>query len=84
MAVEAVDAVIDVTDLLTGDLTEFSPARRLGASGVDGGRTFIEEVKSFPENIETKVLKTYRLQNQRNQNQESPRRRRGRWFGYRR
>lgn len=54
-------AVIDVSDLFLGDTTEFSAARRLNASGVDSKRTFIEEVKSFPSNVETKVLKTYRL-----------------------
>jgi len=71
-------AVIDVTDLFTGDITEFSAARRLNASGVDGSRTFVEEVKSFPENIETKVLKTYKLSAQsRPTSQNAPRRRRG-------
>lgn len=70
--------VIEVTSLFTDDITEFSPARRLNASGVDSSRTFIEETKSFPDNLETKVLKTYRLSSQsRQQTQESPRRRGG-------
>ncbi|MHC5005153.1 MAG: DUF5117 domain-containing protein, partial [Planctomycetota bacterium] len=70
--------VIDVTSLFTDDLTEFSAARRLGASGVDGSRTFVEEIKSFPENIETKVLKTYRLSGgQARQETQAPRRRGG-------
>lgn len=54
-------AVIDVTGLFMDDLKEFSAARRLNGSGVDKSRTFVEEVKSFPENIEAKVLMTYRL-----------------------
>ncbi|KAA3605461.1 MAG: DUF5117 domain-containing protein [Planctomycetota bacterium] len=54
-------AVIETTDLFLGDLPEFSAKRRLDASGVDKSRSFLEEVKSFPENIETKVLMTYRL-----------------------
>ena len=54
-------AVIDVTGLFTGDYPEFSAKRRLNASGVDKDRTFVEEVKAFPENIETKVLVTYKL-----------------------
>jgi hypothetical protein len=52
--------VIEVTRLFTADLPEFSAKRRLGAAGVDPKRTFIDGVKSFPENIETKVLMTYR------------------------
>lgn len=54
-------AVIDVTDLYLGDLPEFSAKRRLNGSGVDRDRSFIETVRSFPENIESKVLMTYRL-----------------------
>lgn len=53
--------VIDVTGLFTKDVKEFSAAGSLGAGGMDAGRSFIEQVKSFPENIETKVLATYSL-----------------------
>ncbi len=52
--------VIEVTSLFTSDLPEFSAKRRLNATGVDPKRTFIDVSKSFPENIETKVLMTYR------------------------
>src|SRR4051812_47713412 len=52
--------VIEVTRLFTADLPEFSAKRQLNAAGVDARRTFIDGVKSFPENIETKVLMTYR------------------------
>jgi hypothetical protein len=52
--------VIEVTELFTTDVPEFSAARRLNASGADPRKTFIEGVKSFPENIETKVTMTYR------------------------
>ena len=54
-------AVIEVTVLFTSDVTEFSPQRELNASGIDSGRTFLEEVKAFPNNLETKVLATFRL-----------------------
>ena len=54
-------AVIEVSSLFTGDVTEFSPQRELNASGIDSGRSFLEEIKAFPNNIETKVLATYRL-----------------------
>ena len=54
-------AVIEVTSLFTSDMTEFSPQRELNASGIDSARTFLEEVKAFPNNLETKVLATFRL-----------------------
>ncbi|MEE8154929.1 MAG: zinc-dependent metalloprotease [Phycisphaerales bacterium] len=51
--------VIKVTDLFTKDVAEFSAKRRLNAGNMDSGRTFIEQIKSFPQNIEIKVLATY-------------------------
>ena len=56
--------VIEVTDLYLDDLTEFSAKRRLDASGADKKRSFVESVKAFPENIETKVFMTYKLSSQ--------------------
>lgn len=59
--------VIDVTDLFTSDMPEFSPrqqsvqfAQSYDATSLDAKRTFIESVKTFPTNIETEVLLTYR------------------------
>ena len=51
--------VIEVTRLFTGDLQEFSARQRLGATGVDATRTFIEHINAFPENLETEVTVTY-------------------------
>lgn len=51
--------VVDVTGLFTEDVAELSVKERLGAERVDPKRTFIEQTKSFPENIEVKVLTTY-------------------------
>ena len=53
-------AVIDVTELFTVDSPEFSAASAVNGAGADPRKTFIDYVKSFPENIETKVLVTYR------------------------
>ncbi len=53
--------VIEVTDLFRGDVNEFSVRRRLNASSLDRAKTFIEQTKVFPTNIETKVLATYKL-----------------------
>jgi hypothetical protein len=52
--------VIDATDLYKGDLPEFSAKSRLDAQGVDSKRTFIEEIKTFPGNLEAKVTLTYK------------------------
>jgi Met-zincin/Domain of unknown function (DUF5117)/Domain of unknown function (DUF5118) len=60
--------VIDVTDLFTKDVPEFSAAGALGAKSMDSGRSFLEQVKSFPQNIETKVLATYSLASSGNSN----------------
>ena len=54
-------AVVAVTGLFRGDLTEFSAKRRLNASSADKSRSFIESVRSFPTNIESKVMMTYKL-----------------------
>ena len=51
--------VIEVTRLFTGDVQEFSARQRLGATGVDATRTFIEHIIAFPENIEAEVTMTY-------------------------
>ena len=48
--------VIDVTDLFKKDVPEFSAGRALGAGGMDSGRSFIEEFKAFPQNVNVRVL----------------------------
>jgi hypothetical protein len=52
--------VIEATSLFKSDVPEFSAKRVVRGSGIDSSRTFIEKVKAFPSNIETKVLATYR------------------------
>jgi Met-zincin/Domain of unknown function (DUF5117)/Domain of unknown function (DUF5118) len=52
--------VIDVTSLFNTDIPEFSAHRQVSGSGIDPKRTFIEKIKAFPRNIETRVLVTYR------------------------
>lgn len=54
-------AVIDVSDLFLGDVTEFSAKSRVGAQGADKTRSFLEGIRAFPENIETRVFMTYLL-----------------------
>lgn len=70
-------AVIDVTNLFLDDVPEFSPKRRLSATSLDKDRTFLESVKCFPENIETKVLATYKVSSERPGSEGPSRRRTG-------
>jgi hypothetical protein len=51
--------VIEVTRLLNSDVSEFSARQHIGASGVDASRSFIEHVKTFPQNVEAEVTMTY-------------------------
>jgi hypothetical protein len=53
------DPVIDVTQLFTTEVPEFSVRGRIGGRGFDANRTFLEKVTSFPENINVEVLQTF-------------------------
>ncbi len=51
--------VIDVTDLFKKDVPEFSARRALNAGAMDSARSFIEESKAFPRNVNVRVLTSY-------------------------
>ncbi len=51
--------VIDVTRLFTSDVFEFSARQRLNATTMDGSRSFVERVSTYPENIEAEASITY-------------------------
>lgn len=53
--------VIDVSEFFVSDLSEFSAKNALSSSGADRSRSFIDRIKAFPKNIETKVTMTYAL-----------------------
>jgi hypothetical protein len=54
-------AVINVTQIFVGDVGDFSVKRAVtGATAVDESRSFIEQVKAFPTNIEIRSLLTFR------------------------
>ncbi len=54
-------AVIQTTSMFTEDVPDFSVKRAVtGASSIDDSRSYIEEVKSFPTNIEVRSLLTFR------------------------
>lgn len=54
-------AVINVTDLFIGDVHEFSPKKGLNATSADKSRSFINSIKTFEQNLETRVLATFKL-----------------------
>jgi hypothetical protein len=51
--------VIEVTDLFKKDVAEFSARGALGAGAMDSERSFIEEFKAFPRNINVRVLASF-------------------------
>ncbi|GMV20630.1 MAG: glutaminyl-tRNA synthetase [Acidimicrobiia bacterium] len=53
------DPVIDVTQLFTTEIPEFSVRGRIGGRGFDANRTFLEKAVSFPENVNVEVLQTF-------------------------
>jgi len=56
--------VIEVASFFTADKPEFSAKESLESEDLDGERTLMGEIKAFPENIETRVLATYKLKPQ--------------------
>jgi len=56
--------IIDVTDFYNGDISAIGISEDLKKaykiSTLDNSRSYIDTIKSFPINIETRVLKTYR------------------------
>jgi hypothetical protein len=58
---EGKSAVIHVTPLYTTDVPEFSVKNVVsGAGAVDDSRTYLDSIKAFPTNIETRSLLTFR------------------------
>jgi hypothetical protein len=53
------EPVIDVTRLFTTDVPEFSARARLRARALDGSRSFVDKVTSYPINIEVDAVHTY-------------------------
>ena len=51
--------VIDVTRLFTNDVAEFGIRTRLGAGGIDGGRTWVDRISTYPQNIEVEATQTW-------------------------
>jgi hypothetical protein len=58
---EKESAVIDVTNLFISDPADFSVRAQIGAAGADPSRSYIDRVKAFPKNIETRSQITFFL-----------------------
>jgi hypothetical protein len=52
-------AVIEVTEFLTAEKTEFVPKKMFNAKRLDPKRTFIDKITAYPENIEADVVLTF-------------------------
>jgi hypothetical protein len=54
-------AVIQATSLFVGDVIDFSVKRAVpGASSIDDSRSYVDQIKAFPTNIEVRSLLTFR------------------------
>jgi hypothetical protein len=51
--------VIDVTSLYMSDIAEFSARGAVGGRAMDNARSYIEKVKSFPQNVNVQVTQTF-------------------------
>jgi hypothetical protein len=51
--------VIDVTRLYNTDVPEFSVKSAISGGGIDAGRSYLDSVKDFPENIEVRSMLTF-------------------------
>ncbi len=56
---DAKTAVIDVTQLFTSDPADFSVRSAVSAGGANPNRSFVDSVKAFPKNIETRSVLTF-------------------------
>lgn len=56
-------AVIDVTEFLTAEKTEFVPKKNFNAKRLDPKRSFIEKITSYKENVEADVVLTFDVDN---------------------
>ena len=52
-------AVIDVTNLFLSDPQDFSVHDAIGTGGADPSRSYIDRVKAYPDNIETRSFLTF-------------------------
>jgi len=60
---DSLSSLIEVTDLFTTDVPEFSPRERFRGRRVDSDRSYIERFRAFPENVEVTNVLTMQSEN---------------------
>ncbi|TVQ75691.1 MAG: DUF5117 domain-containing protein, partial [Balneolaceae bacterium] len=60
---DSTSSLIEVTDLFTTDVPEFSPRERFRGRRVDSDRSYIERMRAFPDNIEITNVLTMQAEN---------------------
>ncbi|MEX2639239.1 MAG: zinc-dependent metalloprotease [Balneolales bacterium] len=60
---DSTSSIIDVTSLFTTDVPELSHRQHFGGRRVDASRSYIENVRAFPENIEVQNVLTMETNN---------------------
>ena len=60
---DSVTSLIEVTDLFTTDVPEFSPRERFRGRRVDSDRSYIERFRAFPDNVEVTNVLTMQSEN---------------------
>ncbi len=60
---DSLTSLIEVTDLFTTDMPEFSPRERFRGRRVDSDRSYIERFRAFPENVEVTNVLTMQSEN---------------------
>jgi hypothetical protein len=55
--------VIDIGELFTSDMKEFSPKSDIGGENLDAKRSFVERVTPYPDNIEAEAVLTFSADN---------------------
>ncbi len=60
---DSVSSLIEVTDLFTTDVPEFSPRERFRGRRVDSDRSYVERTRAFPENVEVTSVLTMQSDN---------------------
>jgi hypothetical protein len=51
--------VIEISRLYSSDVPEFGVRQRLGANNMDGSRSYIERISTYPENVEAESTQTW-------------------------
>ncbi|MFO8028840.1 MAG: zinc-dependent metalloprotease [Cyclonatronaceae bacterium] len=60
---DSISSLIEVTNLFTTDVPEFSPRERFEGRQVDSDRSYVEQARAFPDNVEVTNVLTLQSEN---------------------